>query len=218
MVTQSKKADDKTAPDATTRTSEAIKEIRKMNGYDALRLMSTTKVASNLFLDPFYYSREMYEPMWTEPIIFTLPDKAFGSIVKAGSITFNVPGEFQGLTNTALILPSGSFAVDGKDDDMSISIRSRSNSKIILVPNFPATIGWYNTDPNTGIPQNIRSSKVNSDARFLWRNKNKPYVGPTARSEFLGDMRSISADAALDKIFGVALLEPDIKKLQRRAL
>lgn len=183
-----------------------IKEIREVNGYDAIRMMARMKIASNTFVEPFYQSGELGRALWTEPIIiYAAPSQAFGSRVEFENASFNVPREFQELKSAALCLPSMSFKLSDRGGRLLITV-SRGK-KIIVVENFPPSNGFYIPDAKTGMPQGAEALSENASAIYLWRRKEGQYIGPVVR----GYRGGIVAIYGLDNYYRVALLGHDDK-------
>ncbi len=216
MAAQTIALDSKNAPKSRSGPAYKIKEIRNATGYEALRLMSKERTASNLFLDPLYQSGEMRKVLWTNPIIYMPAGQAFGPTVEFSNVVFLVPKQLQGLKDTALVLPSMSFKIGDSGEKMVLS--ARNWKKIIAVQNFPQKDGWYLQDANTGIPQGSKVSSDNPTARYLWRRNGEQYIGPVARgcSDDFYDWRGVGADGGLGDACGVALVEHEQTKRKRK--
>ena len=149
-------------------------------------------------------------------VIYEKPDKPFGEEVNLRlkgydevqySISFEVPEQFQGKRDCALVIehPDFEFIEVGKN---KYGIKAEK-TYIHLIENFPKeSRKWYNTDPETKIPIGAPVEKSEKDARYLWRSVDA-YIGTVARvySSFDCDgRRYVGLDVRPSLGFGVALV------------
>ncbi len=131
------------------------------------------------------YFKENY-PVWTGTlVIYEKPDKPFGKKVNFGwrddnslkySISFQVPEQFRGKTNCALIVEHPDFErVDLGNNKFEI----RATDEFHLIEHFPKKSGLYMPDAETKIPHG-RKVKESSDAGYLLRS-HKAYLGSLVR-------------------------------------
>ena len=120
------------------------------------------------------YLRQSY-PVWTGTlIIYEEPDEKFGKKVVYSweadkvkySVSLEVPKQFRGLRNCALVVEYPDFEVIdlGKN---RYELRVSDEQNIHLVQNFAKENGWYLTDHGIPVGAEVASSK--NDARYLWR-------------------------------------------------
>ncbi len=178
---------------------EKVKQViefhKKLNFFEALALAQRggklivpndvhdrilTKTKDHVYLRANY-------PVWAGTlIIYEGPNKPFrGEVIFSWehnkvqySISFQIPKQFRGLTNCALIVEHSDFElINLKDNKYELKLLEGAN--IRLIENFPRKNDWYDPDPETKIPQGepVRDSK---EARHLWRSY-KAYLGPVAR-------------------------------------
>jgi len=185
---------------------------KDVTGYDALKLAGSVPIANNKFIDSLLRSgewqkhRELF-PAWTGTvIIYEAPGRSFGKFVQSENVLFEIPREYQGLKNSALVLESPNLKVEEHDDKHILT------GKIVKIKDFPASDGWYGADKDTVIPQGEKISSSREDARYLWR-RNEQYIGPVARYyDFYGfyylfyiyDWRLVFAYYSLHHALGVA--------------
>ncbi len=118
-------------------------------------------------------------------IVYEAPGKGFTDSVRAGDFVFEVPEEYKGLKETALVMEGNDFDVEIRKSD------GRYTFMLIgkvtgVVENFPATSGRYCIDEATGIPhgEHVPIEMYETDTvRYLFREENGPYVGAVVRSD-----------------------------------
>ena len=197
----------------TAQSKYRIKEVQDSTGLEALKRMSTTRIADTRYLDPLYQSGDMRKVLWASPVvIYTQPKKALGSRIELNEygyvVVIDIPKEHQSLENGALALPAMSFKFAFSESERKHIITVKNSNKVIVVENFPATNGWYIPETKSGIPQGESVSNENPAARYLYR-RDKQYVGPVVRvyDNFGYNRRVVGADVRLVYGYGVAELE-----------
>jgi len=179
-----------------TQTPQKIVLIETdITGHRVLEMLSEgRKIADNKSTDAELQSSEWKNhcdsyPRWTSTIVINeVPDKAFGEKVEYHSIVFEVPREYQGMKNTALVLDSSTINLTKQGRNGLLS------GKILRAQEYPKEEGWYLPDEVTGIPTSAsESSSSDPEARYLWRTS-EARVGPVARD---------SGDYARRRIVGV---------------
>jgi hypothetical protein len=88
-------------------------------------------------------------------------------------------GKFKGEKDVALVA-LGVTSADFKKDGNSFVLDVPEN-RLISVPNFPGSDGWYMPHAETGVPQG-RQVGQSSDARYLYRLDDSSYVGLLVRN------------------------------------
>ncbi len=147
------------------------------------------------------YLRQNYS-VWTGTlIIYGVPGKKLGKEVVYRfkddkgvqySISFKVPKQFRGLRNCALVIEHPDFdLINVGENEYELKVEG----EIRLIESFPRESDWYNTAPETKIPQGepVKESKDpeehdslgdrdqrSREARYLWRREDA-HIGPVAR-------------------------------------
>ncbi len=155
--------------------------------------------------------------LWTGTlVIYVAPGKKFGKNIVFSwednvkySISFQIPKQFRGKTNCALVIEHPDFElIDLKDNKYELKLLEGANVR--LLENFPTkSQRWYNTDSETKIPIG-RPVKESKDARCLWRFEDSSYLGPVARYfDYGGDNRRqfVYAVCRSTLRFGVAFVQ-----------
>ena len=182
--------------------------------------------------------------LWTGTlVIYGAPNKPFGEQVVSRwkddnyvkySISFNVPKQFRGKKNCALVVEHPDFEIrriskgrerssrDLSEGQTGRDQRSRDfdlidlgnnryelkvdEQSIRLIQDFPEISGWYMPHAETGIPHG-KKVEVSSDSRYLWRITNGSYLGPVCRDYFgVNRRQSVDVDCRSTYRFGVALM------------
>ena len=159
------------------------------------------------------YLKENY-PVWTGTlVIYEKPDIPFGEQVVFSwernkvkySLSFEVPEQFQGKVNCALVVEHPDFeliALENNKFEFKVL-----DSKIQLIKGFPKENGWHMPHAETGIPQG-NEVKRSSDSRYIWRNGSS-YLGPVARGVGIGGnnrRQDVYAFCRSTDRFGVAFI------------
>ncbi len=153
-------------------------------------------------------------PVWTGTlVIYVAPDKKFDKNVVFSwndykdikySISFEVPKQFRGKKNCALVVEHPDFEVVGLGTnryELKVDVQS-----IRLIQDFPERNGWYMPDAETGIPHGKEVEK-SSDARHLWRITSGSYLGLLCRGFVVVDgygRQVVGAGYRFTDRFGVA--------------
>ena len=125
------------------------------------------------------YIRENYPVRTGTFIIYEAPDKKFGEQVIFEGITFNVPEQFIGKTNCALVVEHPDFdLIDLGDSKYEIRV---SDKHIHQIERFSKEEGWHLTEYGIPVGAEVASSK--NDARYLYRI-NKTHIGSVVRDDF----------------------------------
>ena len=115
-------------------------------------------------------------------------------------------GRYKGRTDVGLVA-LGLSPADIKDDGKSV-ILDIPDDRLIEVPDFPSSDGWYMPHERTGVPHG-KGVKASEEARFLWRLDDSPYVGLLVRSAERLNRRSIYASCVASARFGVVAEVPE---------
>ena len=128
-------------------------------------------------------------PVWTGTLlIYEAPGRVFGeTLVYAWkhdgvqySISFNVPDEFRGQRNCALIVQHPDFDLVPAEGN-SCKLIVANESMVHLIENFPSqSLNWYQYDGQFGIPIG-HPVKQSLDSRWLWRASGSCYIGLVVR-------------------------------------
>jgi hypothetical protein len=182
----------------------SVATIQKATGQGLANLMAVKRIANNVDVDPVYMSGDAKKVAFTGFLAYAAPGKEFGETIHFGNAVLHVPKKFQGMKDTALYLGSRSVEVSS-NGKLSMSITDEKKVKVI--EGFPATDGYYITEPTSGIPQGTEVSKTNPNARYLWRVEKGQYIGPTIRdpASITGN-RGIVAEGGLNLEYNVVLL------------
>ncbi len=166
------------------------------------------------------YFRENY-PIWTGTLLLhEKPDKPFDKKVNFGwkddnnlkySISFQVPKQFRGKTNCALIVEHPAFELIHLGNNR-YEIKAE-DANIRLIENFPTkSQTLYNTNSETKIPQGESVSHQSKEARYLWR-LDGAYIGFVVRAGYFyvrrgGDnrRRDVFASVVWSVVSGVAFV------------
>lgn len=87
--------------------------------------------------------------------------------------------DYEGEKNIALVV-LGITPVDVATDGRNI-LFAIPNSRVMVVPDFPSSNGWYMPHAETGVPHGKRV-KESPEARYLYRFRTSSYVGLLGRS------------------------------------
>ena len=104
-------------------------------------------------------------------------DTPFGEYVTFGKLVFDVPAEYQGKKDMALILKHPDVTLEKGVYGLSVV----KGAVVHVVENYPQQGGWYQVDPETGIPCGDTCSSRDPDARYLYRDEDQAFIGPVAR-------------------------------------
>ncbi len=145
-------------------------------------------------------------------IIYEAPDKQFGKEVNFGwennsnlkySISFQVPKQFQGKVNCALVVEHPDFELLdlGKN-----RYQIRAADGIHLIEHFPKRDGWYIPDAETKIPQG-EPVKESKEARRLLR-LGSCYLGSVGRDNdvYYDRWRDVYACVSWSFVSGAAFI------------
>ncbi len=149
--------------------------------------------------------------VWTGTlVIYEAPDKKFGKNVIFSwehnkvkySFSFNVPEQFRGKANCALVIEHPDFELMALGDNRyELRVDERS---VHQVESFAKENSWHRYDAETGIPHG-EAVKESSDARHLWRLKDSSYLGPVARDYYFDYRRVVGLGNWPSGGYGVAL-------------
>jgi len=149
--------------------------------------------------------------IWTGTlVIYEAPGRAFGeTLVYAWehtvqySISFNVPDEFRGQRNCALIVQYPDFDLVPAEGN-SYKLIVANESMVHLIENFPSkNRAWYLYDGQFGIPIGHPVKQL-LDSRWLWRASDC-YIGLVVR--YGVDGRDVGANFGASSRLGVAVIE-----------
>ncbi len=160
------------------------------------------------------YLRQNY-PVWTGTlVIYEAPDKKFGKKVVFSwehdkvTFSFEVPKQFRGKKNCALVLEHPDFELlDLGNKTYELKVVDKSN--IRLVQDFAKENGWYLTD--NGIPVGPEVAPSTYARRFLSRLENQ-YIGPLIRGYdyfkdvFKGETLDIYLVSSMSNVLGVHMV------------
>lgn len=184
---------------------------KNVTGYKVLEYLSQgRKILDNKSADAELQSGEWEKtrdswPRWTSTIVVNeAPGVKFGKTVKYQGIVFEVPKEYQGLKDTALILDNSTIKMEEQNGEKLIT------AKVSKSQEYSAEEGWLIPDADTGIPTKVKDSSSDPNARYLWRTSGAR-VGPVARGFYYGyyGRRVVYVDYGLDVGLGVAFAEQD---------
>ena len=125
-------------------------------------------------------------PVWTGTlVIYEAPGRVFGeTLVYAWehtvqySISFNVPDEFRGQRNCALIVQHPDFDLLPTGPN-SYRLNVTDVNMIHLIEKFPSTGGKYPHEEQFRIP--VQSASSSNDQRWFWRVVGSCYIGLVVR-------------------------------------
>ena len=162
--------------------------------------------------------KQLYKDyVWTGTlVIYEKPDKPFGKRFTFKSfhngvnysVSFQIPEQFQGKANCALVIEHPDFdLLDLGDDRYKLKFDVH---RIRLIQDFPKKNGWYMQHAETGVPHGIKV-KESSGARSLLRVDVRSYLGPVARCvdidvDDFGRGQLVVADFGSSFGLGVALV------------
>ncbi len=159
------------------------------------------------------YLRQNY-PVWTGTlVIYEAPDKKFGEQVVSSwkkhnvdySISFEVPEQFRGKTNCALVVEHPDFELIDFGNN-KYELRA-ADSNIHLVQDFAKKSGLYSTDHGIPVGLDVGFSK---DASYLGRTADS-YIGLIRRGVYV-DLYGMGVYVLLNDDpsdrFRVALISP----------
>ena len=182
---------------------------------EALRLVGDHRMLSCKTADELLQDEEAYKKYsalftcWTGTmLVYEAPGVPFGKYVK-DSVTgwiFDVPGEFQGKVDIALLLEHPDFKIEEGAYGMTF-VRPAPLYQISSMP-FPKVDGWYL--PNEfGIPTGDEVSRSNKDARYLSR-RSEATLRPVVRWDYdFGYRRVVGCVYGPDGYgLGVGYVEP----------
>lgn len=118
-------------------------------------------------------------------IAYEKPGKKLGKEIvffaSDGSKVVLATGKYKGERDVALVA-LGVTSADFKRGGNSL-VLDIPDSRLIVVPNFPGSDGWYMPHLETGIPygENVH---ISSKARYLWRLNDSSYVGLSVRGYY----------------------------------
>ncbi len=149
-------------------------------------------------------------------VIYEKPDKPFGKKVNSGwednnnlkySISFQVPKQFRGKVNCALVIEHPDFELISLGNN-KYEIKTIDDSNIYLVQNF-AKINccWHLTEH--GIPVGEEVDRSTNDSRYLLRG-DIAYLGPVARvCGYIGvvSWRDVDLNDGPSNRYGVAFVD-----------
>jgi hypothetical protein len=142
---------------------------------------------------------------WTgTAVIYEAPGMPFGEKVVYRNLEFEVPQQFIGKTNCALVAEHPDFELIPLGDN-NFRLKAAEGS-ISLLERFPKkSYEWYEPDKKFRIPIG-NPIAVDQSSRFLWRTKGE-YVGLVARVCNLidGGRRGVGLGGRPSGGFGVAL-------------
>ncbi len=125
------------------------------------------------------YPKQNYPIRTGTLVIYEKPDKPFGEEIFFQGITFNIPQQFRGKTNCALVIQHPDFELVNLGNN-KYEIRVPDEANIRLIEDFPKKNEWYMPDAETSIPHG-KAVKESSDSRCLWRSTTGSYLGPLGR-------------------------------------
>lgn len=123
-------------------------------------------------------------------------------------------GKYKGEKDVALValgVTSADFVRDGNSITLAIP-----DSRLIVVPRFPASEGWYMPHATTGVPHGKQIAN-SFDARYLYRLNGSSYVGLLVRYHGCGYSRwGVFADYRASECVGVVaeVPEEDVAKIE----
>jgi hypothetical protein len=170
------------ATNAEPKLPQIISTEAEVSGHRVLVMLAGGRhIADNRSVDvelQTYESNKRFKsfPRLTSTIVVNeAPDKAFGETVEYDGVVFNVPEEFRGMKNTALVLDSSTIALTKQNGKELLS------GKIFKSQSYPTARGcWFLPDPDTGIPTAEWCFSSNPDARRLARLP-EAHIGPVVR-------------------------------------
>jgi len=133
-------------------------------------------------------------------LVCEAPGKEFGKTVEYQGIVFEVPKEYQGVKNVALVL-----------DNSTIKMEQLSDGKILLTAKvsksheYPTENGWGIPDTDTGIPTEVTDDHPDPKDcyRYLLRSRG-PYIGPIVRVLGIGGAReTVNTELSLGDLLWV---------------
>lgn len=200
-----------------------IKIVREYNDgvtfAEALKLVEGQRMLSCKEADEILQDEEAYRnyntlfACWTGTLlVYEAPGKPFGEYVKDSSTKwiFDVPKEFQGKADLALLLEHPNFKVEQGQYGLTF-VKAAPLYKIRAI-DFPKRDGWYL--PNEfGIPTGEEVSSSNKDARYLLRLSSASLRPVSRWDDFFGlDGRGVDCDRGPDYYWlGVGVVEPQAK-------
>src|SRR5271157_2676941 len=139
-------------------TKEAVQQRissikRDVSGYDLLELLAKgKKIADNRCIDTELQSKVQVKKEFSESAliltttiaIYGAPGEAFGKTVEYDGVIFNVPEEYRGIINKALIMDSSTISIKHS------SGKTLLDGRVLKALDFPTKNGWYATDEDTG--------------------------------------------------------------------
>ena len=152
--------------------------------------------------------------VWTGTLlIHEAPGRVFGeTLVYAWehdavqySISFNVPNEFRGQKNCALIVQHPDFDLVPAEGN-SYELIVANESMVYLIENFPSQRDrWYQYDGQFRIPIG-HPVKQSLDSRWLWRAYGSCYISLLVRYVDYYGRQGVDADFRPSSRFGVAVI------------
>ncbi len=156
--------------------------------------------------------REVFSCSAGEGLAYEKPGTKFGNqIVFAGEGEPRViisTGKYKGEKGIALVVPeltADDIQKDGKDIVIAVS-----DTRLVVVPEFPFEDGWYMPHAETGIP-NGKKVDSSTEARYLYR-RDSSYVGLPVRDDDDYDYNSrqgVDAGYRPSNSLGVAVEVPE---------
>ncbi len=89
-------------------------------------------------------------------------------------------GKYKGKKGIALVVPE--LIADDIQKDGNDIVLAVSDTRFVVVPNFPSVDGWYLPHEGTGIP-NGKKVEYSNEARYL-RRRDSSYVGLPVRGDY----------------------------------
>lgn len=142
----------------------------------------------------------------------------FKEFVKFSGVVFDVPKQFQGLTDKALIIEHPDWGIEEKEYSLNIPYEEKITRKItkiiaseskIEAIDYPKEDGYYLTEESHGVPNGTPSESSEAKARYLIRRDGEDYIGPLVRLDYrFGDYRrDILAYGGPDWTRGVGVVQ-----------
>ena len=186
---------------------------------EALKLAEGRHLLSNLDADMILQDEERYKKYsklfycWTgDLLVYEEPGKEFGEWVKDAdnSWIIDIPKEFQGRKDIALLIQHPNFKIEkGKYDMTFVKPNGKKSYDYIAIP-FKPKNGWYLPD-SYGIPNGEELTKANKEARYLYRRFSAT-VRPVARwVNVFYDRRVVICGYYVDGRLGVGVVQPQAK-------
>jgi len=189
----------------------------KLNTFEALAL---AKREGALIVPNSTYDRILTETsnpnflnnsfVWTGTLIlYEVPGKVFGETLVyvwvhdnvQYSISFNIPDEFRGRKDCALVVQHPDFDLASAEGN-SYKLIVTDVNMIHLIEKFPSTGGAYPYEEQFRIP--VQSTSSSNDQRWFWRVGGSCYIGLVVRLDW---SRGVGAGYRASDVRGVAVIE-----------